>query len=257
VQDTTASSENAYQAKVKVIGSFLTTGPTTQNGVFDFGVFSGGPLVMGGSLHVTGTSHANGNIKTNGNPTVTGKVSSSGTKIETSSNYLGGTQVGVPKISMPVVDLAYYRANASQIYSGNKAFNEHEVLDGIAFVEGDCTINSHFSGKGVIVASGKITINGNALLEDEATDGFALISATGIKLNGDCIVEGWVYAHNVTASATIDGNGSAMVTGGLAGDTVDKATGDLTVVYKESDLDLPGGVSAPAQFAAISWRRVK
>lgn len=257
VQDTTASNDNVYQAKVKVVGSFLTTGPTTQNQVFDFGVFSGGPLTMGGSLHVTGTAHANGNIKTNGNPTVTGKVTSSGTKIGSSSNYLGGTEVGVPKIAMPVVDLAYYRAHASQIYSHNKAFNEHEVLDGIAYVDGDCTINSHFSGRGVIVASGRITINGNACLENEATDAFALISATGIKLNGNCTVEGWVYAHNVAATATIDGNGSAVVTGGLAGDTVDKATGNLTVIYKQSDLDLPGGVSAPAQFAAISWRRVK
>ena len=256
-QDTTASKEQVYQAQIKVIGSFMTTGPSTENHIFDFGVFSGGPLTMGGSLNVTGLAHANGNISTKGNPTVTGLVTTAGTKCDTSKNFQGGTQTGVAKVAMPAIDLAYYRAHASQIYPSGTNFTGTTVLDGIAYVDGSCSINGQFSGTGVIVASGAITINGNATLVNPATDEFAIVSATSIKLNGNCTIQGWLYAHNVTATATIDGNGSVIVTGGIAGDTVNKASGNLTVIYKEATVDLPGGEGAPAQFAAYSWRRVK
>ena len=256
-QDTTASKAQVYQAQIKVIGSFMTTGPSTENHIFDFGVFSGGPLTMGGNLNVTGLTHANGNISTNGNPTVTGLVTTAGTKCDTSKNFQGGTQTGVAKVAMPAIDLAYYRAHASQIYPSGTNFTGTTVLDGIAYVDGSCSINGQFSGTGVIVASGAITINGNATLVNPATDEFAIVSATSIKLNGNCTIQGWLYAHNVTATATIDGNGSVIVTGGIAGDTVNKASGNLTVIYKEATVDLPGGEGAPAQFAAYSWRRVK
>jgi cytoskeletal protein CcmA (bactofilin family) len=256
-QDATASNTSAYQSKVKVIGSFLTTGIDLQNHVFDFGIFSGGPLQMGGSLIVTGLAHANGNITTTGNPTVTGQVTTSGTTVQSSKNFQGGTQTGVPRIAMPVVDLAWYRANANQVLSDGANLSGNVALDGITYVDGSCSINANFTGTGVIVASGTITINGNATVENDATDGFALISATSVRMNGDCVVEGWIYAHNVTATATIDGNGSAVVTGGVAGDTVNRASGNLTVTYRQIDVDLPGGDGAPAQFAACSWRRVK
>ncbi len=255
VLDATGAADG-HQAEVKVVGNFLTTGPTDQNAVFDYGLFSNSDLTMGGSFSITGAVHANGNVRVNGNPTVTGDVSAVGT-VGGSRNFGGQVLPRSDRVGMPVIDLQYYRSRALQILPGGTNFSGNTPLDGIVFVDGNCSINGNFSGQGVIVCSGQVTINGNAGLVNPASDEFAIVSAGGVRINGNCTIRGWIYTHNLSLTASFSGNGNATVTGGVAADVINKSNGNLTISYREPTVELPGAEAAPAQFDAVSWRRVR
>ncbi len=253
---TSTGTSQSWTSEVKVVGKFLNNGVSDQNAVFDHAVFSNSDMTMSGSFDITGDAHANGNITLKGSPTVDGDVSAMG-KINNqgSPNISGSLLQNQPRISMPAIDLAHYRAEATTILTGDQSFTGTTNLSGITYVEGNATINSNFSGKGVIVVTGSVRINGNALLT-QASDEFALVCAGGVRVNGNCRIEGWIYAHNVDVPSTFDGNGNAEVIGGVAADII-KATGSLKVEYKAVTVEMPGATVAPAQFDAVSWRRVK
>jgi len=246
-----------HQAVVKVIGAFLPTTLIDQNAVFGYALFSNSDLTLGGTASIDGQVHANGKITVNGSPTVTGDVSAVGTISRTSPNFQGDVTPHSPRTTMPAIDMQYYINHATTIYSSSHNFTGSSTLDGITFVNGDVTINSTFSGKGIIVATGTVTINGNATLENPATDEFAVMSARGVRINGTCTIQGWIYAHNVTVTADFTGNGNATIVGGIAADIVSKSNGTLNITYKEPTVDLPGGQYSPSQLDAVSWRRVR
>jgi len=111
----------------------------------------------------------------------------------------------------------------------------------------------------MIVATGKVSINGNAkLVNPNSGDSFAIIAGGGVSINGNSTVQGWIYTHSVTNSDSFSGNGNATITGGIAADII-SVNGNMTLIYKKpaDALDLPGATAAPAQFGQISWRRVK
>jgi hypothetical protein len=252
---TSTGTTQGYTAQVKVIGALLSTGVTQENAAFDYALFSNATLSIKGAATVNGKVMANGNVTVKGNPTVTGSISSAGT-VSAGGGYT--TYSYVPKISMPVIDINYYKSKASLILSDGS--NIPSSIDGVVFVNGSLHINGHttISGKGVIVVSGDVIVNGGAVVDlNSGSDEFAIVTTGSIRTNGNCTIKGFLYAHNVSANADFTGNGTADLIGGVAADVVDKASGNITITYKQPTVELPGAQGAPPQFAAVSWRRVK
>lgn len=244
-----------YTSQVKVIGMFLTNGPTDQNIVFDHALFSNATLTLGGTANINGSIMANGNVTINGTPSVTGDVYSGGTISGASGPAF---HPNMPKAPMPVIDINYYRSKASVILPSGS--NMPNTIDGIVFVDGDMHLSGSqtISGKGTIVVTGDVRINSNTVLNLADSDSeFAIVCAGSIRTNGNCTIDGYLYAHNVKDDASFTGNGTANITGGVAADIISKANGNLTVTYRVPTVELPGATAAPAQFAAVSWRRVR
>jgi len=243
-----------WTSQVKVVGRFLQN-PGTNNPIFDYAMFSDAELRLGGTADVKGNIHANANISIKGNPVVDGDVSAAGS-ISNGGEVTGTRTPNAPQVPMPTIDLAYYRSIAQTVVSSGYNFGGSTTLDGVTFVDGNCSINGSFRGKGVIVCSGNVTVNGNATLESLQDDELAIVAAGSVRCNGNCRIEGFVYTHNLDVPAGFTGNGTADIYGGVAADVI-KVTGTLLLEYREPTLPLPGDSSAPSQFAAISWRRVR
>jgi len=255
----TLDSTGAYEgwtSEVKVIGKFLSNNGNIENAVFGHALFSNADLTISGSFNVTGDSFANGNILLKGGATVDGDVGAFGTiKTQGSPTVTGQTLPGQPKVPMPTIDIAYYRSIATTVYNSSHNFNGDVTLDGVVFVDGDVSVNANFSGKGLIVATGCITVNGNCTLANGDSE-FALATSKSVRVNGTCRIEGWIYAHNVDVPSAFNGNGNADVVGGVAADVIN-CNGNLTIHYSEATVELPGATGSPSQLDALSWRRVK
>jgi hypothetical protein len=241
----------------------LGTGPSSerqQNPVFDAALFSNADLAMNGNLHITGSTFSNENTSMNGNASVSGDVGSVGTITTNGNAHIGGKQnSGATVIPMPIIDTAYYRNIATQIFSNGKNLNGNTALNGVVFVEGDCKINGNFSGVGVIVATGQVTINGNAgLVNPNGGDAFAIIAGGGVKINGNSTIQGWIYTHDVNIQRPdgFSGNGNATIVGGIAADVI-RVNGNLKVTYQKPSggLDLPGSTGL-IQPTPGSWREI-
>ena len=243
-----------WNSQVKVVGRFLQN-PGTHNAIFDNALFSDAELRLGGTADVKGNVHANANIKFNGSPLVDGDVSATGS-ISNKGTVTGTRTPNASQVPMPTIDLEYYRSIADTIIDGDYNFNGDAELDGVTFIDGDCSINATFHGKGVIVCSGQVTVNGSARLQSLEDDEMAIVAAGNVRCNGNCRIEGFVYTHNLDVPAGFTGNGTADILGGVAADVIN-ISGTLLLEYREPTLPLPGDSSAPAQFAAISWRRVR
>lgn len=245
-----------WTSEVKVVGRFLSNNGNVQNPVFGHALFSDADLIVSGSFNVTGDSFANGNVLLKGGATVDGDVGAFGTiTTQGSPTVTGQTLPGQPRITMPTIDIAYYRSIATTIYESSHSFNGDTTLDGVVFVDGDVSVNANFSGKGLIVATGRITVNGNCTLANGDSE-FALVTSKSVRVNGTCQIDGWIYAHNVDVPGAFGGNGNATVTGGVAADVIN-CNGNLIIHYDEATVELPGATGAPSQLDAVSWRRVK
>lgn len=243
-------------SQVKVVGKFLTPDTGTQSLVFDHALYSDSDLNLTGTFDVEGDVYANGNTLIQGSPTVTGDVESWGAITVAGNPVIGGQLVpDSDQLSMPTIDLQYYRSIATTILIGNQNLAGETNLNGVTFIDGNAVINGKFRGQGVIVVTGNVTINGSALCEGP-TDQFAIVTVGKVRVNGNCTIEGWIYTHNMDVPGVFEGNGTATVYGGVAADVV-MCKGTLDVHYEETTLDVPGGSGAPAQFDAISWRRVR
>jgi len=254
-----SGTSQGWPSQVKVVGRFLQNGGGTNNPIFSNALFSNADLNMNGTANITGDVQGNGNISMKGSATIDGDVTAAGSIKNGGSVTITGTQSpNAPKAPMPVIDLAHYRSIATRVVPNNYSFSGSTDLgtEGVTYVDGDCSINGTFHGKGVIVCSGTVHVNGNATLDSLQNDHMAIIAAGSVCINGTCRIEGFIYTHNVDVPAGFSGNGTADIVGGVAADVIN-VNGTLTVTYKEPTVPLPGDSSAPSQFAAISWRRVR
>jgi len=93
----------------------------------------------------------------------------------------------------PVLDETWYAKNADHILAGDLAGTFS--IDGISYTPGSISISGTYSGKGAIVAGGKVTINGDLKMEDKDAS-LAVISfdsATGIETGSDSTVYALFY----------------------------------------------------------------
>jgi len=241
---------------VKVVGCFLRTEPDTQNPVFDHALFSDADLTLTGTFDLKGNVHSNGKVKCQGGPSVDGDLSAVGPiTIQGSATITGSKTSGVPRVGMPTIDLAYYRSVATTVFTGDTTLSGTTTLDGVTFIDGNANISGQVQGTGVIVVAGNVRVNGNVTLSS-GDDEFAIVATGTVRINGNCRIEGWVYTHNVDVPSEFLGQGTAEIVGGVAADVIN-CNGTLKVEYKQPTVDLPGGASAPAQFDAVSWRRLR
>jgi cytoskeletal protein CcmA (bactofilin family) len=254
---TSTGNSQGYLSQVKVVGVFLGTTEEGQSPVFDHALFSDADMVLTGTFDITGDVHSNGNVTCQGGPSVDGDLSAVGSiAVQGSSNVTGSVSPGAEDIGMPTIDLAYYRSVATTVYTGNTTFASTTTLDGVTYVEGDVNISGQIQGTGVIVADGNVIVNGSVTLENPSDDEFAIVSTGTVTINGTCRIEGWIYTHNVSVPSEFTGSGTAEIVGGVAADVIN-CNGTLAIEYCSPSVDLPGSSSSPAQFDAISWRRLR
>jgi len=255
VEITSTGTSQGFTSEVKAIGHYAVS-PGPNSPVFDSALFSNADLTVGGTSNITGSVRTNGNMTAQGTPTVTENATAVGW-IHDARNHIQGTKTAnAARMTFPVVDSQHYRGNATHSYASSQTFSGTIELDGITFVDGDVNISGQVSGKGVIVATGTVHVNGNVTRTNGDDDEFALVSTTGIRINGNCDIEGVLYAHSVSDTANIFGNGTANVLGAIVSDVIN-VNGTLNVTYREPTVALPGAQSAPIQVDLVSWRRLR
>jgi len=211
-------------------------------------LLAGGQLVIAANADIdigNNGAHANGSIVMTGGPTlVAGFITSNGDiTISGNSNLKVDNQESnmTETMALPPLDIQAFREYAvanGEFKHGSRNFNGETLQPngGVLFVDGDVNLNAHTSLTGMIIATGNITINGQASVINP-TDFPAVVSTNGdIRINGGASIGGWVYAMN----GDVRGNGGAD---GLVG------------IVASGDIDLNGGYSLvdDADSDAFTW----
>jgi hypothetical protein len=233
--------------------------------VFEGAIFCDSPLRLNGSGGVyPDSSGKGGDIYSHGDITFNG---TSFTMTADGSIYSTGTTNWVPSevpsthvheniapLTMPVIDLDYYRSIATTIISGNKTFKSSDLtgLSGVIFVDGTVKISGTYTGQALIVATGAISVTGGVTTAHPESNCLALLSPKSIKIAGNSRVDGLVYAHSVVDDADVTLSGNITVYGAIVSDVV-RANGGIEVHYRDVfGLPVPG--TGKTQWAPISWQ---
>jgi hypothetical protein len=263
VSDSTSSADES--AQVRVIAAYQRD----VGRVFEGAIFSNSPLTLNGAGGVFpdadgsgGDIYANGDIVFNGTSFLMdpeGSIYTSGT-----TNWVPdgvpATHVheNVAPVSMPVIDIDYYRSVADTIYMGNQTFNDANMvgLSGVIFVKGNVKISGSYTGQACIVATGRVQITGNVVASNPDDDTLVIMSPKSVMIGGNTRIDGLVYAHSVVEGAGADLAGDVEIYGALIADVV-TTHGGITVNYRDvwKDLDLPG--TGKTQWAPVSWQYLK
>lgn len=234
--------------------------------VFEGAIFSNSPLTLNGVGGVYADADGNG-----GDIYANGDIQFSGTSFTMDpdgSLYSTGTinwvPDGVPEthvhenvapVSMPVIDLDYYRSIADTVHMGNLTLNDSNMVDlsGVIFVKGNVTISGSYTGQAVIVATGRVAINGNVTASNPDVDTIVIMSPKSVRISGNCTVDGLVYAHSVVENADTALGGDVVINGAIIADVV-TTRGGIEVHYADvwKDLALPG--TGKTQWAPVSWQ---
>jgi Tfp pilus assembly protein PilX/cytoskeletal protein CcmA (bactofilin family) len=259
--DSTGTTNQGKTSKVRVVAKYIPDVSATFRGA----IFSDNPLTLSGAGGVyPDVSGAGGDIYANGDITFDGtsfNMSSDGYIYTTGTTSWVPDEVPathvyerIPPFPMPVIDLDYYRTHATTYYSSSQSWTGGFSLDGITFVDGNVKLSGNYTGKGIIVASGTITIVGNVLSGDLSQDALALLSPRAIKINGNPTVEGLLYCHNVASEISLGGN--PVIHGAVVADVV-TTVGGIEVHYSDvwAGMDLPG--TGKTQWVQVSWQQTR
>jgi Flp pilus assembly protein TadG len=235
----------------KLIGldsTYLNRKATAELGIvgtaFDYALFSGSrdsQLTLNGSSdYVYGDVHSNYTIVVNGS-----KITISGQCDAVSSITVNGNKVNIGEstenieyIEMPdFSEIIKNQASATgTYYIGSQTFNNRNIYIGSSiYVDGDVTIDgSYFIGKGSILATGNITINGSNL-NANIGDAVCLYSKAGnITFNGsNSNLDGILYAPN--GSITMNGSNQS-INGRVIGNSLNFNGSDLNIVASTNDI---------------------
>jgi cytoskeletal protein CcmA (bactofilin family) len=259
------STTNAGEgAQVRVIAAYQRN----VGRVFEGAIFSNSPLTLNGVGGVWpnadgegGDIYANGDIDFSGTSfqmDPAGEMFSTGT-INWVPDGVPATHVheNVAPVSMPVIDIDYYKSIATTTYNGNTTFNDSNLagVDGVIFVKGNVNISGSYTGKACIVATGKVQITGDVTASNPDEDTLVIMSPKSVRIAGNCHIDGLVYAHSVIESADTTIGGNVSITGAIIADVV-TTNGGITVTYSDvwKDLALPG--TGKTQWAPVSWQHL-
>lgn len=246
---------------VRVIASYVRDVSRT----FEGAIFSDSPLTLNGAGTVLpDASGKGGQIYANGNVTFKGTsftMAPEGAILTTGVTNWVPPQVPITSVyqhiaplTMPVIDLAYYKSIATVIYNGNKTLKSSDLsgLSGVIYVDGNVKMSGNFSGQAMIVATGSIQVTGSVEATHPDTDALALLSPKSIKIAGGATVDGLIYAHGVSVDAEAALGGNITVHGAICADVV-TTNGSVTVTYADvwGGLPLPG--TGKTQWAQKSW----
>jgi len=195
----------------------------------DGAIIAGGNITLDtGAMTVNGDVMANGNVyNSQGNPTVNGDISCHGSTCQL--NASGTETTGAPVIDplqavaselpYPIVPPFTAYSNAAVagglFYSGNKSWSGVAInpANGIVFVAGDASIANRSSLRGILVASGSITIDnrfdGQTAFNTNWT--VSLIAGYNIDLDNRNNFGGMIFAGNdLTLSNSRDVRGKLV-----------------------------------------------
>lgn len=272
----TGTTTRNVQARVRLVATRMDDEEVSM--VFRGAIFSDNPLTLNGAGTVNPDENGEGgDIYSGGNITFHG---TSFTMADTGHIYTAGetnwypTNVpssnvfeGIAPVPMPVIDMNWYRQHATRVINGNLNLTTGSIslsaLSGgnpyaIVYVTGDVKIAGSYTGQGMIVAGGRISVTGNVTATNSEADALVLMSPSSVKLNGGPRVDGLIYAHNVTDDGSVTIGGNANIHGAVIADVV-TTNGGITVTYDDvwEGLPLPGRNGTYQQLRQISWQRLK
>jgi len=200
--------------------------------IFDYAVFSNhnGELkdkikVYGHPEHGGKGVYVNGKLKLKGKPQVFGDLSVTGKFKTKDQKKLGPWPPGqykreekTPRVTMPTIDLAYYKSIAHEVYEGDLKLNgddaggitvkkgkkdkKGEEFSGdlgtpenpkIIFVEKKLELKGTFTGCGIIVAGKEVKFKDDVVY-GSADSQWAILCAGKVKIEGASVIHGMIYA---------------------------------------------------------------
>ncbi|MDP4183362.1 MAG: pilus assembly protein TadG-related protein [Bacillota bacterium] len=212
----------------------------------DYVLFSGSAstnlIINGSKTYVNGNSHTNAGFIANGSmQTITGACEAvktvvvNGTHMEIDDRVPNAPYVDMPDFSETI---RLQAEKAGTLFDSSKTYNGSNInVDEPIYVNGNINVDgSHFKGKGCILATGDITINGSNLY-DSQEDSVCFYSKNGrIIVNGSNIeLNGIVYAPN--GSIILNGSNQTIM-GRVIGKTLVFNGSNLTV--DGADVNLGG-----------------
>ncbi len=239
-------------------------------GPFAYAIFSGSKnsrlglfqsdLTVNGSIHGNQEVMMNGsNLKITGNietvgqfSTSSGSITVTGTAQGSPAYAWGGTSgianllnAAAPVVEIAPVDLATAALAKAQAngtyYNGNQTFGSSLNLDKCVYVNGNVTLSgATFTGVGMLVATGNITIASNCVEASSAaavciysTNGSIEISTQNVR------VDGVLYAPNGRIQCS---QSNCVINGRVIGNEVQLNGSNTKVLSSSNDLAfLPGG----------------
>ncbi|MBN2704129.1 MAG: hypothetical protein JXR23_07955 [Pontiellaceae bacterium] len=217
-----------------------------------------------GDMFLRGTTDAlidlssSGTISINNNVTVGGSVSAPSLSYKSGKVTIGGSATETPVyiVEIPDIDLTpyYHWAVAhDEVHDGFSTSSSYAPEGGILWVNGDVHIESHAEISGSIIATGTITISGQADVNAGGT-GFALASRDGdINISSSGTINGLIYANkgsmNYTANGTI--NGQIIVNGNIkkAGNS------DIMASFSQTIPSPPDSNVTTDYIAVTAWQK--
>jgi len=201
--------------------------------------------------------YATGNIAFTGTPDVIGDISATGSITGAVDQTPAGSTITPysPKLAFPEIDLAWYQANADQVYTGNVKLTGGTLGTWddpkIIFVDGEVDLSGQFTGVGTIVSTQGFKVTGTVSYSDSGS-GLALLTTGDFRIAGTADVYGLIYAHSVLSDAEFTGTGTARVFGAIAADVI-TTKGTLDVIYDRRLRYMAGLPGNEGQIDVISW----
>jgi len=248
---------------------------------FNFAILSGATFGFKGSGSVLGSPgikvHSNNQININGNAqtyvdissstgirvgnnTINGSITATSVKTHHHATITGGTtETTVPPVEIPDIDLTPYYTWASQhgeVYVGDfSTAVDYTPNGGILYVIGDVEVSSHAVFNGSIIATGNITITGQADIRP-TTDVIAMATEHGnLENTSTGTMEGLIYSktgnYKQTANGTLEGQ---IIVGG----EVAKGGESDIIIFKKSIPTPPGttGVTPTKSLPVVAgWQK--
>jgi hypothetical protein len=237
---------------------------------YNYAIFTDDYMRINGNIYVNGDVHSNGDIDVSGGSfdLVNGDATAAGTV----SGYPSGIS-GAGKQEVPVIVFDTYKSIAKGeiepeiggVYYGDgtsKIFSTNQTLTGINFVDGDIIIKPPLDKliikDGAIIATGKITVEGNPDIEIIHSEGYdnplAIIAQGDITLGGNVHGEGVIQTNGTfTLNGTINIERGCIV----AEDGIfNGGGGDMNVVYDnglQDDIVVGTGIEI---WKKASWQEI-
>lgn len=202
------------------------------------------PIVCGADPGGNGDVYINGNVKwQHPQSGVYGAVYASGSI--NSSLFAWAKYPSQPQLTFPDIDLAYYQARASVIYTSDTTLNNPTFPQPftLVYVNGDLTIRGTVTGTGTIVVNGRIEVDGDLSYAQAGRDKIALIATDNVTIGSTAqTVSGIFYTQRKVALRPRTTELSVPA-GVLAGNSLD-IRGGIRVVH---DPDLTDGMKQALQ----------
>ncbi len=234
-----------------------------------------GNFVFAGNLNISSSATTiNGNVTVGGwvrnSGTINGNVIAGGSITNTGSGRINGTATANADVRIapvPTVDLAYYQGIAKTAIQGNVSWTMAQLQaqinspvpqgkENVIYINGDVNISTskgdRYTGRALVVATGRIILNGGMEAASLGTDALGFVSPTNIQVD----TLGWgnaeaLFHTNGTFQTTTGGND---IRGGIVAYTMILASNQRIVLVPELAMRLFSLLQSEQVFTVFDWR---